>query len=199
MFGTRSGFHALPKGDRPVVDTNKQKPELRQQVVRELKEYWINFVYLALFFGIFTTYQRIILEEYRISYLHYGFSVVKALVLAKVIMIGDMMRLSRSVEDKPLIVPTILNAVVFTTWVMLFAVFEHMVEGLLHGRGLFGGIEEFLSKNIYELLARGMVVFSAFIPFFGFRELERVLGEGRVRILFIGRRGADAKDHENNK
>jgi len=46
------------------------------------------------------------LAEYQIAYLHYGVSVVEALVLAKVILIGEALRLGRGLEDKPLIVPT---------------------------------------------------------------------------------------------
>lgn len=70
----------------------------------------------------------------------------------------------------------------------LFHVLEYMVGGLLRGKGLIGGIEEITSRGKYELLARCMVVFFAFIPFFAFRELGRVLGEGKLRKLFFQRR-----------
>jgi len=39
--------------------------------------------------------------------------VLEALVLAKVILIGDVLRLGRRFEDKPLIVPTLYKTVVF--------------------------------------------------------------------------------------
>jgi hypothetical protein len=41
-----------------------------------------------------------------------------------------------------------------------------------------------------ELLARCMIMFVAFIPFFAFEELERVLGEGKLSKLFFRRRSA---------
>ena len=72
----------------------------------ELIDYWIVVLYLACFFAVFTWYRRLILAEYQIAYLHYGVSVVEALVLAKVILIGEGLRLGRGLEDKPLIVPT---------------------------------------------------------------------------------------------
>jgi len=171
-------------------NTNMKKTDLKQKVIHELKEYWINVIYLALFFGVFTMYRRILLKEYQVaSYLHYGFSLVKALILSKVIMIGDMVRLGRGIlVDKPLIVPTVFNAVVFTVWVAIFTVCEHMVEGMIHGKGLSGGIQELMSEGMYEMLGRAMVVFFVFIPFFAFRELERALGEGKVRDLFFRKR-----------
>lgn len=151
-------------------------------------DYAINFMYLAVFFGLFTWYRRLILDEYRIAYLNYSFSVIQALVLAKVIMIGDILRLGRRLQERPLIFTTLYNTVVFTIWVLLFIVLEHTVGGLLRGKGLTGGLEEIMSRGGYELLARCMVVFFAFIPFFAFRELGLVLGEGKLRELFFRRR-----------
>lgn len=163
------------------------KTSRKQKLTHEMTEYLINFVYLALFFGVFTLYRRLILAEYHISYGDYWFSLIKALVLAKVIMIGDFLRLGRRLEDRPLIFPTTYKTVVFTLLVMIFSIVESIIRGLLHGKGLSGGLEELFSKGLYELLARCLMVFFAFIPFFAFREMERVLGEGKIRELFIRR------------
>ncbi len=168
-------------------DLNKKKGGWKQKLVHEMTEYWTNVIYLALFFGVFTSYRRLILADYQISYGDYGISLIKALVLAKVIMLGDVLRLGRRLEDKPLIFPTLYKTVVFTLWVMLFSVVESTIREFLHGKGLAGGLDELISKGRYELLAGCLVVFFAFIPFFAFRELERVLGEGRIRDLFFRR------------
>ncbi len=171
-----------------MSNANKKKAGWKQKAVHEITEYLINFIYLAGFFGLFTWYRRLILAEYQIAYLNYSFSVIQALVLAKIIMIGDILRLGRRLQGRPLIFPTLYNTVVFSVWVWLFHVLEYMVGGLLRGKGLIGGIEEITSRGKYELLARCMVVFFAFIPFFAFRELGRVLGEGKLRKLFFQRR-----------
>jgi hypothetical protein len=160
-------------------------PKVRKYPVTPLQS-----LYLALLFGVFTWYRRLILAEYGISYLHYGASVIEALVLAKIIMIGDVLGLGRRLEEKPLILPTLYNAFTFGLWVVAFSVLEHAAVGFLRGEGLTGGIHELMSQGGYELLARGLVTFFAFIPFFAFREAERVLGEGRIRALFFRRRSA---------
>jgi len=162
----------------------------KQKVISELIEYWIVVAYLASFFGVFTWYRRLILAEYQISYWHYGIILIEALVLAKVILIGEALRLGRRLEDNPLIVPTIYKSVVFTLFVGVFSVVEHTIEGLIDGRGWAGGVEEIFSKGQYELLARCLVTFVAFIPFFAFKELERVLGEGQITTLFFRRTAA---------
>ena len=171
-----------------MEDAASSKSGWKQKLSREMAEYLANFVYMALLFGVFTLYRRLILDEYRIGYFHYGAAVIEALVLAKLIMIGDMLRLGRRLEDRPLIVPALYSSAVFIVWVAAFSVVERVVEGLLHGKGIAGGIDELLSKGIYELAAKCLTVFFAFIPFFAFRELERVLGERKLRrLLFRGR------------
>ena len=167
-----------------------EESRLEVQSIREMAEYYIIFMYLAVFFGLFTWYRRLILAEYQISYLHYGVAVIQALVLAKVIMIGRALRLGLRFKDHPLILPTIYKSVVFTIFVGLFGVIEHTVGGLLHGKGITGGLDELMSAGWNELLARCMVMFVAFIPFFAFEELERVLGEGNLGKLFFRRRSA---------
>ena len=171
-----------------MKDANSKKAGWKQKLIHEMTEYWINFVYLALFFGVFTTYRRLILAHYQISYTEYGISLIKALVLAKVVMLGDMLHLGRKLEDRPLIFSAIYKSAVFTLWVVLFSIVEAALRGLLHGTGLSGGLDELMSKGLQELLAGCLVVFVAFIPFFAFRELERVLGEGNLRKLFTRRR-----------
>jgi hypothetical protein len=148
-----------------------------------------HFYVSGLFFGAFAWYRRLVLAEYQINYLHYGVAVVEALVLAKVILIGDALHLGRRLEAKPLIIPTLYKTVVFSVFVGLFSVLEHTIGGLIHGKGLAGGFDELRSEGLYELLAQCLVTFFAFIPFFAFKELGRVLGVHRIRKLLF-RNGA---------
>jgi hypothetical protein len=175
-------------------EANTKKAGWKDKAFREMVEYYIIFMYLAVFFGLFTWYRRLILAEYQISYLHYGVSVIKALVLAKVIMVGRALHLGRRFKDHPLILPTLYKTVVFAIFVGIFDIVESTIIGLLHGKGVAGGFDEFMSAGMDELLARCMVAFVAFIPFFAFDELEQVLGEGKIGKLFFRRRSAAESD-----
>ena len=163
----------------------------KKKIVHELIEYWINFGYLAFFLVAFAWYRRFILAEYQVQYTNYWFPLIEAAVLAKVIMIGDYLRLGHGLEQKPLILSTLFRTVMFSVWVAIFNVLEETVRGLLHGNGLTGGLEEIASRGWYELLSRCVVIFVAFIPFFSFKEMERVMGPEKLRALFW-RRGAPA-------
>lgn len=164
---------------------DKKKGNWKNKIFHEMLEYWINVVYLTLVFAAFTQYRRFLLAAYDITYTNYWVAVIEALVLAKVIMIGAVLRLGRGLEDKPLIYPTLYKTVVFTLFVGVIKLIEHVIKGLWKGEGLTGGFIEFFGKWPHELLANSLVVFVAFIPFFGVKELGRVLGQDKIRELFF--------------
>ncbi len=172
-----------------MSSSDKKKGKLKQKIFHEMAEYWINVVYLTLVFASFTQYRRLVLAAHDILYTNYWVAVIEALVLAKVVMIGDVLHLGRRLEQKPLIFPTLLKTVVFSVFVGIFTIIEHMIKGLWKGMGLTGGLTDFLGKGEHELLAGCLIVFVAFIPFFAFRELGRALGEeGKIWRLFFRKR-----------
>jgi hypothetical protein len=100
-------------------------------------------------------------------------------------MVGDLFRFSRGLENKPLILPTLFKSFIFTFWMVLFAFVESTIRGFLHGKGSAGASDHLLSESTHEFFAKCLVVFVAFIPFFAFRELGRVLGKGKIWGLFF--------------
>ena len=181
-----------------MSDGDRKRGGWKQKLASEMVAYWITVLYLSLFFGMFITYRRLILVQYQVSYEEYGISIIKALVLAKVIMLGDLLRIARGFETRPLVYPTLFRSFIFTFWVLGFVILEHTIRGLLHGKGLAGGFEEFLQQDRYELLARSLVTFFAFIPFFAVKELGQVLGRGRIHELFFRRRVAREADRSTS-
>jgi hypothetical protein len=165
------------------------KPTRKQKIRRELVQYLISFCYLAFFLGAFAWYRRVILAEYGISYLHYGAAAIEALILAKVVWLGELLSLGRRQEDKPLIYPTLSKSIEFSLLVGFFAIIEHIMGGLVHGVGAKGGLAELWHEGIYELIGRCLVTFFAFIPFFAFKELASKMGEGKLSHMFFRKEG----------
>ncbi|MFZ1199143.1 MAG: hypothetical protein WAO07_03155 [Desulfobacterales bacterium] len=162
----------------------ENKGSLKKKLLQEVKAYWVYVAYLTLVFAAFTQYRRLILADVGIAYTNYWVALIEALILAKVIMIGDALHLGRGLEHKPLIFPTLLKTSIFTLFVGLFILIEHAIKGLIKGKGAVEGVMEFLGKGPYEVLAGGLVIFAAFIPFFALREVGRELG-GEVRLLAL--------------
>jgi hypothetical protein len=157
---------------------------LKPKILHELINYWLLVLYLAIFFGVFTTYRRLLLAHYGISYEDYGISVIRALVLGKVILVAETLRLGRGFEEKPLVVPTVYKTFLFTVCMAVFDIAEALVRGLIRGLGPMGAVDEVMSRFHYEWLSRALVLFFALIPLFAVRELRRVLGEEVIGIFF---------------
>jgi hypothetical protein len=171
-----------------MSNPDKRKGNLKEKLIHEMVEYWMNVAYLTLVFAAITQYRRLLLAAHDISYTNYWFALIKALILAKVIMIGAVLRLGRGFEEKPLIYPTLYKTAVFTLFLAVFTVLENVIKVLWKGTGFTGNLVEFLGKGHHEFLANSLVVFVAFVPFFGVKELGRVLGEDKIRALFFRRR-----------
>jgi hypothetical protein len=137
----------------------------------------------------------LILAEYNIHYLKYGVAIIEALVLAKIIWAADKLGLgaNKLFKNKPLIYPTLYDAAVFGLFVGIFSVVEHTIAGLLKGKGWLGGLAELRAEGGYELIARCLITFCVFIPFFAFKELARTFGdESKLGRLFFRDRTAMA-------
>ncbi len=168
------------------MDAAKEKIGWKEKIKREFIRYWINVAYLSATFSIFAWYRRLILAQHEIIYLHYGVAIFEAMVLAKVIMVGEMLGLSRELfKEKPLIYPTLFKSLAFTVFVGIFAVLEGTISGWFKGEGLDGWIIELRNEGKYEFVARCLMIFFIFIPFFAFKELGRMLGIGKLGKWFF--------------
>ena len=165
-----------------------KKEGLKEKAIREFKIFWIVALFLAFVFGAFTLYRRLILTEVGVSYFHYGAGLVEALIIAKIILIGQAFGLGKRFEDGPLIVAALFKAVLYGVLVAIFAVLEHVVEGMIHGKDMAAVWEALLGLGKYEILARTLMVIVTFVPFFAFWETDRVLGEGKLFAMFFQRR-----------
>jgi hypothetical protein len=149
--------------------------------VHELKDFAAISIYLGFFFCALATYTMVLLQKYDVSYINYSFAIVNALVIAKVLLIGDMAHLGRSSETKPLYLTVLHKSVVFTLLVVAFHFLEEVVKRIIHHEP-----NGTVINNIRwdDLGAKSLIVFAVFIPLFAFRELRRVMGEDTFYALF---------------
>ena len=169
------------------------KASLKERAREEFRLFWIITLYLWLFLASFTIYRRLIIAETGAAYLHYGIALIEALVIAKVILIGKMFGFSRRFEDEPLIVPVLYKTFLFGILVLLFGVVEKLVEGWIHKQGFLGGLHKIGDIGADEIGARVLMLVVAFVPFFAFAEIGRVLGPQKLAAMFFSKREAPGK------
>jgi hypothetical protein len=160
---------------------NSQEKGLKQKIVHELEEVIILTAYLAFFFCALATYSMFLLGQFHISYFAYGTALINALVIAKVILIGEALHAGTRYEgNAALFYSAIWKAFVFGLLVFAFHLLEEMIKNLVHGKDAIGAFHEI---RLEVLLSRAVVIFLTFIPLFVFRELRRVIGEDNFMTL----------------
>ncbi|MEJ2431596.1 MAG: hypothetical protein P8075_22190 [Deltaproteobacteria bacterium] len=170
-----------------MVNTTNARPGFKQKVGRETKEFVTIYLYLVLLIGAFNIYRWLLMAEYHVGYFVYGYTLVEALILAKVIIVGEGLGIGERFADKPLIFPTLYKTMLFALCVLILGVLERLITGFFHRDVM--GVFEAVIRGRYEILGRVLIMFIAFIPFFAFRETMRVLREVKLFELFFRSRG----------
>jgi hypothetical protein len=96
-----------------------------------------------------------------------------------------MMHLGRRAETRPLYQSIILKSIVYGLFIFAFHLLEEFIKRLIHHQPAGTVLHE---MELEQLIARSIVILCALVPLFAFRELSRVLGEGKLNELFFHRR-----------
>jgi hypothetical protein len=165
---------------------NEPTATLKQKVLHETEKMVGYTIYLTVVIGIFNYYRRLVLKEYEITYLHYGYGLIEALILAKVILIGEALKLGERTRALrgPLAIPTLYKSLMFGILVAIFTVLEKLVIGAIHHEDLARIALDVVSKGKDEILARILIMFVAFVPFFAFLELQQELKVDYFELFF---------------
>jgi hypothetical protein len=162
----------------------------KQKLMHELREMLVLSGYLAFFFCALTTYKMFLLNQYEIDEWSYGFALINALVVAKVIMIGDLAKIGKKHESKPIFFAAVWKSFLYGLLVFAFHIVEEVVKRMIHGASVEKASREI---RFEEMGARTVVVFCCFLPLFMFLELRRRMGEEEFRALFFGKKDEGTK------
>ena len=171
-----------------MENTTKTKKTWKEKLFQEFTEYLVNFIYMAIIFSAIILYRRLILAQHSIVVEDYFIGVIKAFVIAKVVMIGAFLGISHKFEQKPLFIPILYKAFLFTIMVMIFDIIEAFVRGLIHYQDVLKAIDDVQSHVSAVWLGASLLIFLTFIPFFALKELIRVLGKESVKAILLERR-----------
>lgn len=143
--------------------------------------------YLAAFLCALTLYRDLTAGGPGLRSFRYGYNLLEALLLAKVILLGKALHVGKRLPSGVLIVRVLALTLVYGVLVLAFNALEHILESVLRGESVRTALEALLGKGRNEILVRTLVILVAFIPIFSLSELGRVLGAEKVGALFFRR------------
>jgi hypothetical protein len=173
-----------------VVDAGSQTSasgrKMMERAVDEVKRFLVMFLYLWVLLGLFVLQQRILLHQEGMNFTMQGFALVNALVLAKVMLIAEDLRVGHWLRSRPLIYPILGESLIFTVVFICFHVVEDLVIGLFKEKTLRASVPVIGGGGLAGLLSVATIYFVALIPFFAYRNLGRELGPGRLNAMLFG-------------
>ena len=167
--------------------------KVRDKGITEFKKMLVMFLYLWAVFGLYVLDQKLILQSRGIDYSAQGFAIINALVLAKVMLIADGLKLGHRFHHRSLIFPIVIKACVFAIVFMLFHVAEELAIGMIKGRGLAESIPRIGGGTLEGVLCVWGIMFISLAPFFAVVEIGRVIGKDELWRLVFRRGNKDYK------
>lgn len=158
---------------------------LKQKAIEQMKEFLFIALYLWLVFGLLVMYKSVILGEYHIDFAYHGFALINAFALGKVMLVAKDLHLGERFHSAPLVYPILVKSAIFTVVLACFKVLEDAAIGLYRGKSFAESIADLGGGNLQAILTLTLLLFVVLIPFVGYGELQRVLGEGKLKQIFL--------------
>ena len=173
-----------------MTTNTSAKPTLHQRAMHEFKELAIISSYLYVTLGAVILMKTAVLRtEGGVEFIPWGIAIIKAVVLGKFVLLGDLVHLGGRNTTRPLIWPTLRRAFSFLVLLVVLTIIEEAVVGLFHHRSIAASLGDLFGTRLEETLAGYLIMLLVLIPFFAFRVLSETLGEGRLeRMFFVERR-----------
>ena len=164
---------------------NDRLRRLKTGAIEETKKLFGISIYFWVLLSLFSFHKALVLKE---EYLLYdqGFALINALVLAKVVLIGDVFHLGERLKNRPLVYPIIFKSAVFALLLICFHIFERTLTGVLHGKTVLQSVPSIGGGTLQGILMVGIIMFVALMPFFAFRELNQAIGPQQLNALLFG-------------
>ncbi len=171
------------------------KAPLHQRAMHELKELVFISLYLYVSLGAVILMKTAVLHGQGIEFTPWGIAIVKALVLAKFMLLGEAVNIGGRTTTGPLIWPTLRKALGLLVLLIILTVIEEAVIGLFHHRSIATSLGELFGLRLEETLAGYLIMLLVLLPYCAFRVLGEALGEGRLaRMFFVGAYGAEVSE-----
>ena len=165
----------------------ERKLGLKQRVFDEVIKFLAIVFYLWVMFGVFALHESVVSAKNHIDYHFYGFAVINALILGKVMLVAEDLHFADWFKDRPLIYPILCKAVAFSILFLVFDVLEEVLVGVFKGKTIGESIPTIGGGTPSGVFFVAVILAVALIPFFAFRAVGRAIGEQELHsLMFTG-------------
>lgn len=156
----------------------------KKRVLTGLHRFLIMFAYLLVIFTLFQLHEYVVLRQHDLPYTRFGFGIIKALVLAKVMLIGDEMKLGKRLNSQPLVYSVVGRSGLFTLLFVTFDFLEQIVRAIFEGREIIQSISA-PGGSLLGSVIIATIMCVMLIPYFVVDGLRRRIGAKKLKELLF--------------
>src|SRR5690349_7498078 len=145
------------------------KTAIRERASGELKEFLALAAYLYICLGALLLLKSAILQDAGITFTAWGIAAIKALVLAKFMLLGRALRIGEQYKHKPLIWPTLHKSFAFLILLLVLTAIEEVVVGAIHHRAVSESWSHVVGPTVLSGMALSLIMFLILVHLFALR------------------------------
>ena len=120
--------------------------------------------YLYVCFGAVILFKSAILREAGIHSEIWGLAAIKALIMAKFMLVGRMLHVGTRYKDKPVIWPTLYHSLIFLIVLIILTTLEELIVGFIHDRAIADSLNHVVGPIFFQGLAVCLIVVLILVP-----------------------------------
>ena len=161
---------------------------LVHRVYHQVIQFLLIAIYLFVVFGVLAVHEEVVAAKNHLAYHFYGFAIINALILGKVMLVAEDLHFANWFRNSPLVYPILFKSVAFTILFFVFDIVEEVLVGVFKGKTVaesFPNIGGGSPRGIFFMIVVITVLLS---PFFAYREVGKVIGEHELHSLMFTRK-----------
>lgn len=174
------------EASRPANAEPTKMQDLKTRAKHELRSYLIITAYTWSILSLLRLHETLIASAYGFDLKAQGWPIVTALILGKVVLIAEALRVGERVAIRMPGFAILIKSLFFAASILLFHAAEHVVTAWWHGEAITMGLSSLDGTNLKRSLMIAAIITIALIPYFLVKEIERRTGESDLLLLAIG-------------
>ena len=152
------------------------KPGLRNRVTSELRRFAVITLYLWVLLALFRLHKAMVLHAAGVHVWEQSFAIINALILAKLILIGQDLKMGAGLRKYRLVYSVLGHALFFTIVLIGFEILEKAIRAVVKGLPFATTSAEFGGGTLQGFLTVGAILFVMLIPLFVVQEVGNAIG-----------------------
>jgi hypothetical protein len=168
--------------------------KLADRILHQIIQFSLIAFYLFIVFAVLALHEEVVAAKNGITYHFYGFAAINALILGKVMLVGEDLnfanRFFRNIlaRNGPLVYVILFKSVAFTILFFVFDIIEELLVGAFKGKTVTESFPKIGGGSLQGIFSMIIVITVLLMPFFAYREIGKIIGERKLHSLLFTRK-----------